>query len=217
MKMKKYFFMLLLIPILAFAGCGKESVKDNMSEVTHLYFFGEQDGYECSISVGLREQNYIMDGKHGQTCEFSLVSLKCPEVTSDKIEVTISIDGNTQNLSLEFNPLNSNYMADLGYNLSQDASVFLSFQNVTISLVERTSSFDVNYDQAIDIALATIGKEADCFYKNNSFLGEGYLKILDGTRFGGDGLFWCFTIVGEEQISKNVLIDVYDKENIILG
>ena len=216
--MKKYICFLFLAVCFLFAGC-KETVKiyDVMSEQTSLYFYGKADEFECNISVGKREERYIVDGIHGKTVDFSLVTLKVDEVVDDRVEIVLELNGKNSTIVLELNPLNMTYMADLGYGLKGDDSIKIVYNECEAVLNNISNSFNVDYKKAIDISMSELGREIEDFYKNKVLSCEGYLRIVEGERFGQQGYFWLFNIVGKEKSSSNILISVDDEKIILRG
>ena len=74
--LKKILIALSVVCSLMFVGCRMENQSaDYMSEQTWTYFYGANGGVKCSISVGERERDYKLDGKHGNVCDFSLIIL----------------------------------------------------------------------------------------------------------------------------------------------
>lgn len=216
--MKKYLiFMALLFVSFSFVGCGNREIEALMSEQTEIYFYGENNGNWCSISVGQRENSYIIDGVHTQNTAFSLVVFQpSSAIEGNVIEVELKVDEKEEKATLELNPLNMTYMADLGYALDENSAISLSFQGEEIVFENLSQNFEVDYKEAIRVGFEKVSEEQD-FYQNGVLSAEGYLKILDGSLFGGEGLYWCFSLIGKEEVSKNVLINVNDGQDIFLG
>ena len=212
--MKKLMLTLFVFfSLCLFCGCGQTKAESLMSEQTRILFAGEGDVGNCLISVGEREEPYIVDGHHGENTGFSLIVFT-PSSSSEtsQIEIDFSIDGIKQQLLLELNPLNMTYVADLGYALEEKVELRLSYQGETIELKNISTSFAVDYKEAIKVGLQEV--EASEFVDKDEY--ECYLKIVEGERFGQEGYFWCFSVVCETKTSKNILISV-DEGKIILG
>ena len=189
--------MILLVPILMF-GCQKAvSLQESMSEITKIYFCAESEGVQGNISVGERENPYIIDGKHGKTCDFSLIALKFDELlVENQIEVEILINNNISSIILELNPANHFYMVDLGYALKENDEIELSYQKFKLSFINVTQEFAINYNEALKLSETALGDKMIKYYNGENFEGEGYLKVL--TQSEKDGLFWVLTLVAPE-------------------
>ena len=216
--MRKILFLLALLFVsCSCVGCGNKEIAALMSEQTMIYFYGESGGNWCSVSVGERENPYIIDGSHTQNTTFSLVVFQpSSAIEGNVIEIELKVDGKSEKTTLELNPLNMTYMADLGYALKEDSVLSLCFQGEEIVLENQSQCFEVDYKEAIKIGFEKASREQD-FYQNGVLKVEGYLKIFDGSLFGGEGLYWCFSIIGKEEVSKNVLINVNNRHDIFLG
>lgn len=216
--MKKIYLSMALVLSLFCVGCGrKETVADVMSEQTEIYFYGEGEAGSASIAVGKRENPYVMDGKHGQMCDFSLITLNLDsEERADEIDVCVEIGERKEEIILQLNPLNMSYMGDLGYVIDGEENVNIVLLDGEIVLKNISEEFAVDYQSAIQIGYSHI-EDASRFQKGDDFICEGYLKIIDAKYFGGEGLRWCFTLLSEGQSSCNILIDVYDENVVFKG
>ena len=74
---KKVFITLSLVLVMVcVAGCGKtinNYVQENMSEITKDYFFGENDDFYATLSVGEREDDYLYNGTSTDKVDFALL------------------------------------------------------------------------------------------------------------------------------------------------
>ena len=206
------FCLMILVYPIAMAGCGeKDSPQNNISEITKIYFQGANGDAHGSISVGQREEPYKMDGKHNTMYDFSLVVIDFGKrIDEEEIVVKLNINRTEQDFTMYFSPLNSAFMADLGYSLKEDDKVSATYQDITIDFYIVSNSFGVNYEQALDIALSNI--DTTVFYQDDEFKGECYLKILTEQNDNLEDLFWVFTIVGENGEVRNVVLSVENGE-----
>lgn len=212
--MRKILIVLMVVlSVFVFGGCGKTKAEVKMSEQTKIVFAGAGEEGDCLICVGERENPYIIDGKHGQNTGFTLINFKpTGQVDSSQIMLKIEIDGVLQNIVMELNPINMTFVVDLGYCVAEQSSIRVSYQQEMITLNNISQTFDINYSQAIEIGFQEVEKNDTL--ANEEY--ECYLKLFEGEKFGREGYFWCFSVVGENRNSKNILISVQDGE-IILG
>ncbi len=209
--MKKIVVLLLIsLATLTFVGCQKEvNIRQCNSEITKTYFVGKSEGLRGSISVGQREKEYIVDGKHTPTCDFSLICLKFEQQLAEQIiSVRVSVNGNVSICAFEFNPANHYYMYDLGYCLNDSDTVLLLYENYQLSFTNESDNFNIDYNRAIDIAIKEYGKELDSYYKSGVFQGECYLIVLSQSE--DEQLFWAYTIVSKGKASKRIVLSVND-------
>ena len=208
--MKKIFIVFMLIIIsLSFIACnGKRDINASFSEITYVYFQASAEGVNSSISVGQREEPYVIDGKHGKNCGFSLINLKFEEqVKENKIVVDLNVNNQITQLTLELNPANHFYMADLGYELNKEDIINLSYENYNLCYENISKDFAITYEKAILIAEDNYKEYINTLYKGKTFNGECYLKILTLNNNGKDELFWIYTIVNNHSQHKNIIIN----------
>lgn len=220
--MKKIFILSTLIissflVFIAFSSCKKVDIKDSISEITKIYFKGESEheGINGSISVGQRENPYIVDGIHQKLCDFSLVELYINSVIEDEIYVNITINNKKTQLKLFYNSMNASYVNDLGYKLNENDEIIIEYQDQKVVFTNISKDFFIDYNKALEIANDRLSEEIKKLYDNNIFQGECYLKILKGQREDFGKLFWyynIFTIKGE---NFNVVISVENGEVVI--
>lgn len=202
---KSILFAFLLTFSLIFVGCDSANSKlaqNNTSEITEQYYFGQNENYSISVSVGRREEPYMMDGFSNKKVDFSLIILKdkTQQLKDNFIQVTLFENGDEKQISLQYNPLSGAYMYDLGYKTHGK----LEFQLNGLSLTVEKQNFAVTSGMAFSLAC----KEADCllvsYKKEGKLFGECYLKIL-GEKESGE-IYWCFTFLGVDLRSFNLII-----------
>lgn len=214
--MKKYITLALIFLLcpLMLVGCGgKSSLEDNISEITKIYYKGadENNNVNASISIGSREDPYIIDGIHNKMCDFSLFAINFnKQLDVETINVELTINGSVQDFEMYLNPVNHFYMADLGYSLNSNDEVNIKYEEFNISFYNVSDEFAISYQDALNIAKENLKDKLDDFYDSNTFMGECYLKILTEYNEDFEDLFWYFSIVGQNNKALNVVISVED-------
>lgn len=219
MKKLGLFAIILICPLLFFGCQGKSELKDNISEITKIYYQGidkNNENVKSSISIGQRENPYIIDGIHQSNCDFSLFVVNFNLVfDNDELQVKIIINDQENTLTMYYNPVNGSYMADLGYALKEDDNISLSYQDYKIDYSNISKDFEVDYNKAIDIASQTLSKDIKEIINSSNFPGECYLKILTRQDGNFDKLFWYFNIVTQDGNDYEVVISVEDGNDVI--
>lgn len=214
--MKKVIALLFIMCLpLMLAGCGKQKfeLKNYMSEITYNYYQGENDIFNASVSVGQREIDYNVDGRHSANCDFSLVEVKFLNQKEDlKLQATISVNNKDYPLELEFVPLRNTYMGDLGFAIEDGSNVSIKIDEQTLQLKEVSKDFSIDSAQALSSASLQLIDEIASYYQNGQFLAEGYLKLLNQEGKDFSQLFWCFTLVGSDGVKFDVVINAYTGE-----
>lgn len=200
--------LLILIVPLIFTACGNANenlVKNNMSEITQNYFYGENDDFCLSLSVGKREEPYLLDGVSQNKVDFSLIIFKDKTNLLNKtlIEAQIIIDGKVEDVLLQFNPFSNSYMYDLGYKVDGEIEFEFNEQKIKLDKI----NFDIDEQKAVEISCKTFENLIENYKNNGKLFAECYLKVL-GDKQGG--LYWCFTLVGRDNKSFNLILSTID-------
>ena len=98
------------------------------------------------------------------------------------------------------------YINDLGFALSEDDEIFIVFDGDTISLINKSDCFVVDYKEAIKISTELLSDKITALYKNNVFMGECYLKVLSNKT--DDSIFWLFSLQTRAGETFNIVISV---------
>ena len=214
--MKKFLVALLLLSAsFAFVGCQKSEqslVKANMREITKTYYYAENDSFSVSISVGQRENPYLVDGVHHDTVDFSLIILK-DKTNSEKEKETnckLIVNGQSQDLKLVYNPIAKAFMFDLGYLLEDKDEVAIEFLGGQQNIPIVSKDFEISSSQAISVACKQFAEVLKNYTKAGKLFGECYLKVLGEQDENSQSLFWCFSFVGQDNKSFNIIISVFD-------
>lgn len=195
-------------------GCDSAGISDVLSEKTEIYYVGNGEKYQIELAVGERENPYIMDGISHNRVGFSLITLNLSQVESNIIQASLIINGEDNGITLELNPLNMLYMADLGYALKGNETVEFCYGDERIVLNQVSGEFKVDCQKAIKIGYDNID-EKQMFQNDGGFVCEGYLKVINGKKFGHEGLYWCFTLINQMGDIVNILINTLDENDII--
>ena len=209
--MKKFLLCFIFIfGLFGLCGCQKNDVKNNVSEKTEIYFFARCGAENGSISVGKREEPYIINGNHTKNVDFSLIILKFNDVFEKEIEAEINVNNKTESITLELNPLNSTYMMALGYALKENDGITINYKDYIFEFENISKDFSVDSEKALKIGQKHLEEVVSNLTTKKSFDGECYLKIMTKD----EKLYWVFTIVDTKGNEFNLIINVMDENEI---
>ena len=214
MKGKSFVLGVLLFALMGFVGCGvktQDCVLENMSEVTKVFYFAENEKFYATLAIGQREKEYIMDGKSNTNVDFSLLSV-CFFENQDKnsISVSVSINGVSSAYELEYNPMANAYMVDLEKKLGGEEKILISYDGATLELQNLSKQFGVNWEKAISIACVELKDKIEKEKQYSDLNGECYLKVMDKRENNFKDFFWCFTILNNQNESFSIIISTVD-------
>ncbi len=213
--MKKVLIALMFLPLII-CGCGNHDyVKENMSEITDLYFVGDKDGDYASISVGKREEPYVKDGYSQNKCDFALLCLNIStQYENMRLSAVIKINEEKHNILLEM--VGGTYMFDLERKLNAEDKLSLSYGDKTIEFTNKGKEFGIDQEKALEIGKEQLKSQIKGYSKGR-FEAECYLRVLGKETKEFNELFWCFTLVGRDEKVYNCIFSVSDGTIIALS
>lgn len=217
MKKKGVFVTLsaiFVVLVCVLGGCGKSTlqfVKENMSEQTDVYYFGENDKFYCSISSGKREETYLMDGRSGKNVDFALVRFDLSTPRANKIlKAKVSIDEVEKEVELEINSLEREYLCDLCQHLSGAEKISIEFEGQKQDLQNLSKDFSVDSEKALEIASKEMSDNILKVKSYNVLNAECYLSVMDKKANNFDQIYWCFTVLNVNNESFSIIISTKD-------
>lgn len=210
---KKIFVSLsLLLVVFGVTACGKTLdgyVLDNMAEITKEYYFGENDDMFVTLSVGEREEDYLLNGQATELVDYSLLVIKFKEENILRaITLVVQSGEDSADVEAEYNSFNNSYMVDIvdDITIGEDFSIVYDGQTVTLS----KQNFAINYENALQIACENLSDELEAQKSYNHFNAECYLRVMSGRDNDFSELYWCFTCLNYEGESFTVVISTAD-------
>ena len=212
--------MVLILPLSA---CGKVSVDLNdylIEERNHL-FTANDDLYSVSLSTGMRESDYNLDGVVGEKVEFGVLTFSRNDnnpLSNDQYSYVVKINEESVSGNLEKNPVNNSYVIDLEMSVPVDATVAvqINFTGYTFkeTLTNTSSDFTVDSTTALTIANKELKTELENITSNNTNI-EVVMKIIkDSSNTELNNYFWYIGVVSTTGDTLGILIDANTSEVI---
>ncbi len=212
--MRKKIMLGAMIAVLGISlfGCSStvDYVRENMSEWTKVYYYGAGETFYVTMSSGVRESTYLVNGKSEESVDFALLSIVLSENDGQVIRATVSVDGEESSQELEINGLNSAYMVDLEIELSGDEEIVVTYNGESVTLNNLSKDFAVDDERAIEIASIELEEEITALKSGVTLNAECYLRVLDKQANNFEEVFWCFTVVNTNGESSSVIISTSD-------
>ena len=212
-KLKKYrlyiiFFSLVFVLSLTLilTSCGNKNIeifKNNISEARYNFFKGETSGYEVTLTCGVRESNFKLNGYHTENVEFGVLTIVLPKDVEYTDNATYKIDYGNKTISgnLEQNPFDSSLMADVGFIIENVDNIKVTFKmgNITkyINLYDVTSNFNYNYETALELFVNENYKELKEFIGGNELKAEVYVKIMYDNQIDSN-YYFLIRVIGRQ-------------------
>lgn len=214
--MKKKLFVMFLTVSVVFSlfGCGVNTlslVKKNLSEWTKVFYMAECDDFYVTLSSGMREKEYLMNGVAGEMTDFALLSINFVQnPKSEMIFVELSVDEEKIETEMELNPMNDSYMVDFECLLSGDEKISLKYENQSMVLENLSKNFQIDDQKAMQIACDEIGNLILKKKSLGKLNAEIYLRVLDKKSNNFDDIFWCLTALNVDGESFSIVISTVD-------
>lgn len=214
--MKKVYLVLCLIGCLLFTGCSnsvESQVKNNISEVVEVYYYGECENFKGSLSIGRREDSYNYDGVSKGKVNFSVLTLFTGS-SDEFIFAEVIVDGKSDKVFLERDLISGAHLVELN-KVGKGSKVEVKYLEDKIELVCKSDDFGMSYDDAIRIGSETFRSELNSLIFNNNLKAECYVRVLEDVSNNFIKNYWHFYVYTVEGISYSCVIDV-DTGKIII-
>lgn len=207
--LKKLFLGLLcLVPIIGLAGCGDMDnlslVKNNMSEITNVYFFSDNEDLKVSLASGQRENDFKYDGKSTEKVNFALIVAQLNSCETELCKIII--DGEEKDVLLEFNYRTGKHMADLETKLTGNEKIEIVCGDLTANLVNKSKDFGVSSEQALQIGVEYLKDFIEPLCQGKNFNAEAYLRVMDVLTGQENGTLWLFSVLSNDGQIRNIII-----------
>ena len=208
-------FLSLLIALAAgCSGCpGKGMYDDSISELREQFLYGENQRFEVTLIGGRRENPFEIDGKCGETCDYSLVTVKPKSaVAYSSLKVTIA-DGDGAEVSGEAlkHPYKDEFYFETASRLPDGVTVTLEYGDghAEIPLSSVRKEGETAWNAALDIALDTLEEALKTYSVNGKFSGEIYVRYIKNPLADDGKYYWyvAFVPAAKPDLSLAALLD----------
>ncbi len=224
MKIKKLLLVGLaccsLIPLTACNLNKSSDLSQYLIEERQNLFTANDNLYTATLSTGLREDNYALDGVVNEKVDFAILSFyknNNDPMANDTYSYTVTVGENIYTGQLQKSTSDNSYIADLGekLDLTQNISTEIKFTgyNFNQEMCNTSNSFNVDNATAIKIANKELKSKIQSVNKSANI--ESVLKILkDYSSSEVKNYYWYVGAVSTEGDSFGILIDASTGEVI---
>lgn len=218
-------FFLIICSLFVFSSCQNKYevyLRNNTSEIRKCIFVGECEDFECSLILGEREKNYIVNGYSGDCVEFGIISFDFQEkesLESGNFALTVG----TEKISgdLKINPIDNTLVADIKKTFDCDKKVYAKIcmgkYEKELQLKCVNNNWKVQSEDVYNILSQKLKKEVSSFVASNTFEGEVYIKILNDKDINVSDYYWFVNIIGRNGNRLSAIISPQTKEILALN
>ena len=224
MNKKILTFILIVSSIFCLTACGKKSINlnDFLIEERNNLFTAQDELYTVTLSSGLREENYALDGIVNNKIDFAILTIvrnNSNPLSNDTYTYKVIVNDQTYTGDMERSSSDNSYSADLMINIPADATVNaeIKFTGYTFNqAMENTSnSFTVDKAKAIEIANSELKTELENLLADKNTKIEVVMKLLkDFSNSELKTYYWYVGIISTNGETLGLLIDA-NSGNII--
>lgn len=199
----KLFF--LIISMLIFSSCGNKYENiliSNTSEIRECLCVGESEELSASLTVGMREKNYIVNGYSTELIEFGVLSFELRNIDVDKNNCQFILFVGTDKYTgdLQENPFDQTLVADIqkvvDCNKKIVARLISNNVEIDVELFSINRDWNITSSDVYKIIAKNLKDEIKAFINNNIFEGEVYIKIINDQDITKNDYYWYVNIIG---------------------
>ena len=210
--MRFIFFVVILCS--CFSGCGvrtKTMVWNNIAEIVDFVVCGEKNDMSISLMCGRREVLYSLDGVATELIPYGIITVCVPNnMQVDNIEYVLFVGVNKYNGSMQKNPYNNTWVADIKTAVNQNDNIsidiYLDDNKYSTKLNRVDQDWVVSSNEIVDnILLSKYKQQVGKFIVDNEFAGEVYVKLINDDTYS-NWFYYYLSIQGKDGSNMSVLI-----------
>ena len=217
--MKKYFltFVLLIVSVFSLSACGKTDINlaNYLIEERNTLFTAQDDIYSVTLSSGLREENYALDGTIGNMVDFAVLTLSrlnSNPLANDTYNYVVTVNEDNYSGTLTKSETDNTYSADLQINIpagaTVNAQITFTGYNFNKQLENTSSSFAVDKNKALEIASKELKTELENLTSDKNNTTEVVMKLLkDYSDSELKTYYWYVGVISTTGETLGILID----------
>ena len=187
----------------------------NLSEVRYNLFQGKNENFNATFMTGEREEPYILNGVADNLVDFGVITVNFLTDTSSLMGAPtykLTIGEEFYEGNLEQDPYKKNYVADIGVKVPDNSQVYLLVEwdtlYQTVKLDPISVDWQVNWEQALDIAVKKIGEQQfNNLIKEGKLLAEVQVQIIADLSGTIGDYYWYVNIYGKNGSILSLVID----------
>lgn len=217
--MKRFCLFFCLIAVFLFSGCSNfnSHFEKNISEIHTSLFSAEDKNFFTTLSLGKRENPYIVDGQSRELVEFAVLTVYPQEVKpqSNNVNYVLTTNAKKYNGNFEVNPFDNSFVVDLEHIETDFSDITVAF---IVDQIEYTYKLEnqlkTNYatcEEVKSIASKQFESIKDSLIEKNKMQAEVYIRVIK--KFGHVPL-WYVSVVSITNQLFALIIDPVSKEVI---
>lgn len=207
----------LFVSVFSLSSCKKSSLDlgNYLIEERNNLFTGGDSLYTVTISSGLRETEYKLDGNLTEMTDFAVLTFSKNNnepLANDNYTYIVKIDDESLTGFLVKNPVDNSYVVDLERSVNDDAKVHVeigfSGYNFKADLTNTSNDFNVDKNSALKIATSELKSDVNNVLSDKNVKIEVVMKILkDYSNVEVKNYYWYVGVISTNGDTLGILIN----------
>ena len=174
---------------------------------------GKLEDIKVSLMCGEREENYSLNGNSSNLIPYGILTVDVSNEAIDVKEVkyVLFVGVNKFEGIMEKNPYEDSWVVDIKEIVDKEDNIAVDIYIKEVKYSTKLTSIDADWiinsrDIINDILLVDYKEQIKYFIKDNDFLGEIYIKLINDYDKYSSRYYYYVSIQGVDNSSMNLLI-----------
>ncbi len=196
-----------------FGGCHKYYNESKViSEYRSCLFYFKSEDFVATFTSGKREKDFSYNGVHTSLVPYGVLVVDYNSIVGveDDRRFVLLIDSLQFTGKLEYNPVDSTFVADIGKEITEDSDIYLRLWGGGVSDQSHMTCVSkgfIDYKDAFYIALDAFDDKLKEYKVRGKVRGEFFLKFVGDKAM--DEVSYYVQFIGEDKRTFVALVDVY--------
>ena len=223
MRKKILIILVLMVSLVGLTACKTTEINlsDYVIEERNNLFSAQDDLYTVTLSSGMREENYDLDGEVGSLVPFGVITLARNDRTplaNDSYTYYLKVNDESFTGFLIQSPVDNTYSVDIGESIANDAVVEIQITFTGYSFNQPmacvSNDFSVNSTHALEIASQELQEDLQNVMSDSNVKIEVVMKIMKDYSTDSNSYYWYVGVISTNGDTLGILIDANTSEII---
>lgn len=179
-----------------------------LSEYRKNLFMNKTSTYLVTLTSGMRESDYNMNGEKTNLVDFGVITVKFDKLfAGSKLQFELKVDNDTYVGEFERNPYDNSFVYDIGKQVGDNSviNVYIVDFDERLDLKCVSNNWQYNYKEALNIFTNNHKNQIESLTKDNNLQGEIYIKIVAENNNLNDIYWYCLLVSNNGQMFASLI------------
>ena len=213
----KFVFFMLILGTFFLGGCQsslENKIWDNIAEVRQFMLLGQDEGISATLTCGMREIDYKINGYATEVIEFGVITICLDDIDNivyDKAEFVMFVGTKKYDGTLQLNPFDNTLVADIKEIVGKTQNITLEIylddeRSYVLKLKPIDNEWAITYDDCVKIFINKYKAELKSLISNGELEGEVYIKILNDYDGYANDFYYYVSLVGRKGEKISIIV-----------